>query len=394
MITDHKELFEYARNLDFKNVKHLSELLKYYNFDYITYTEFLNLYFQNNLLIIDARSENEFNESHIFDSTNFPVLTNQERHNVGLIFKKYSQKAALHLAAEYADPKLSKLNKFLKKNNASDKTIIVYCWRGGGRSKYLSKLIIDLGFKPLLLQGGFKSFRKSVFDYFYNKNFPYELIEITGSTGTGKTELLKFLQDDFSIIDLEDSAKHYSSLFGFVPYKIQNILPILNQSAFENNVYYSIINSLKTICNPDFFLVESESKKIGNFLIPDNLYNKINNAECIKAECSIENRVRRINKDYFGLNNEGIIEIEKIFISKKRYFRKELSNIVYDYLLKDLKSGNIDSFSETMLTQFYDKKYKDKGKKPLVTINTDDILIAASDIKLFLNTHKLNIVTN
>ncbi|HEY5536364.1 MAG TPA: tRNA 2-selenouridine(34) synthase MnmH [Ignavibacteria bacterium] len=385
-ITNDKELFEYIRNIDTGNIPVLSQLLEKYNFSYITYKEFLNLYVcKNNLLIIDARSEKEYNESHVYNALNFPVFSDPERHNVGLIYKKYSQKAALYLAIQYADPKINELRNFLFKNNAQKNNIIVYCWRGGGRSKYLSKMITDCGYMPLIIRGGFKSFRRTVYDYFYTQDFPYDLIEITGSTGTGKTELLKSISNDFPIIDLEDSAKHYSSLFGFIPYKIKNILPVQNQSAFENNIYSSIMENRKIFYNHSCYIVESESKKIGDFLIPENLYKEINSAKSIKLECGIENRVKRIKENYFGVNNEGIAEIEKIFKLKERYFRKELSNKIYEYLLIELIKGNIDCFSETMLLQIYDKKYKDKGKEPLLIINSDDIRIAASDLKDFLN---------
>jgi tRNA 2-selenouridine synthase len=385
-ITNDKELFEYIRNIDIRNIPVLSKLLEKYNFSYITYEEFLNLYVcKNNLLIIDARSEKEFNESHISDAINFPVLSDRERHNVGLIYKKYSQKAAFYLATQYADPKINEFRNFLLKNNARKNNIIVYCWKGGGRSKYLSKMIMDCGYIPLIIRGGFKSSRRTVYDYFYYQDFPYDLIEITGCTGTGKTELLKSIIDYYPIIDLEDSAKHYSSLFGFIPYKIKNISPVQNQSAFENNIHNSIMENRKKYHNHSCYIVESESKKIGDFLIPDNLYKKINSAKCIKLECSIENRVKRINENYFGVNNEGISEIEKIFKLKERYFRKELSNKIYEYLLIELIKGNIDCFSETMLLQFYDKKYKDKGKEPLLIINSNDIRIAASDLRDFLN---------
>jgi tRNA 2-selenouridine synthase len=385
-ITNDKELFEYIRNIDIRNIPVLSKLLEKYNFSYITYEEFLNLYVcKNNLLIIDARSDKEFIESHISDAINFPVLSDRERHNVGLIYKKYSQKAAFYLATQYADPKINEFRNFLLKNNARKNNIIVYCWKGGGRSKYLSKMIMDCGYIPLIIRGGFKSSRRTVYDYFYYQDFPYDLIEITGCTGTGKTELLKSIIDYYPIIDLEDSAKHYSSLFGFIPYKIKNISPVQNQSAFENNIHNSIMENRKKYHNHSCYIVESESKKIGDFLIPDNLYKKINSAKCIKLECSIENRVKRINENYFGVNNEGISEIEKIFKLKERYFRKELSNKIYEYLLIELIKGNIDCFSETMLLQFYDKKYKDKGKEPLLIINSNDIRIAASDLRDFLN---------
>ena len=380
-----RDLFDYVRTIDVNSFPPLSKILDKYEFKYISFQDLLkHIIEKENILLIDSRSENEYNESHIFETLNFPVLSNHERHNVGLIYKKYSKKAALYLAIEYANPKIKSLERFLIENQASDKQIIIYCWRGGGRSKYLAKLVYDCGFSPVLIQGGFKSFRKTVFDYFNQKKFPYQLIELTGLTGSGKTELLNSVSNYFPIIDLEDSAKHFSSLFGFIPYKISNIEPVTNQSAFENNIYISIINVIKKFGHPEYFLIESESKKIGNFLIPENLFEKMVSAKCIKIECSLENRVLRIYKNYFGKNDSGIIEIIKIFKLKERYFRKELSNKIYDYLIIELQKGNTKSFIETMLIDFYDKKYKDKGKQPILILNTDSIEIATEKLSSFL----------
>jgi tRNA 2-selenouridine synthase len=388
MIKKDKELFDYIRKLDVLRTPLLSEILKKYNFYYLEFQDFLSLFINNNnILLVDARSEKEYKESHIFNALNFPILSNQERHNVGLIYKKYSQKAALHLALEYANPKYKSLEKFLLNNEASEKQIIIYCWRGGGRSRYLAKMINDIGYKPVLIQQGFKSFRKTVFNYFYVQKFPYNLIELTGLTGSGKTELLTSVKEYFPIIDLEDSAKHYSSLFGLIPFKIASVEPVFNQSAFENNIYYSIINGIKKFVDPKYFLVESESKKIGNFIIPDYFYESIITAISVKIECSLENRINRIHKTYFA-NNLGIIETEKIFKLKERYFRKELSNKIYDYLILELKKENAVSFISTMLTEFYDKKYKDKGKHHELEINTDDFEYAKEIIKSYLYKYK------
>jgi tRNA 2-selenouridine synthase len=385
MINNDKKLFEYARTIDVSFIPLLSNILDKYELKYINFNDLLNLFIeQNNILLIDSRSEKEYIESHIFNALNFPVLSNLERHNVGLIYKKYSKKAALYLALEYANPKIKSLKRFLTDNLASEKQIIIYCWRGGGRSKYLAKMVYDCGFSPVLVQGGFKSFRKAVFDYFNQEKFPHHLIELTGLTGSGKTELLNSVNNYFPVLDLEDCAKHFSSLFGFIPYKISNIEPVTNQSAFENNIYISIINGINKFGQPKYFLIESESKKIGNFLIPVNLYQEMLSAKCIKIECSLDNRVQRIYQNYFGKNDSGLIEIIKIFKLKERYFRKELSNKIYDYLIIELRKGNTKRFIETMLIDFYDKKYKDKGKQPILILNTDIIEIATEKLSSFL----------
>jgi len=385
ILIETKALFDYVRTFNLDDIPDLNQMLSGYSFSYISIEDLLEkISFRKNILILDARSENEYEETHIPEAKNFPVLKNRQRHNTGLIYTKFSQRAAVKLAAEYADPKLPDLKKFLAENRAGSKDIFVYCWRGGGRSKYLAKMIFDCGYKPVILTGGIKSYRKKVVEFF-EKDFEFNLIELTGLTGTGKTELLNEVSNEFPVIDLEKSARHYSSLFGFVPYKIRNFKPVKNQSAFENDIFAQILTQLDKLKNHNFFLIESESKKVGDFYIPQNIYLKMLEAVSINLYRNIEVRIKHIINDYFGSGDMGIIEMEKIFIQKERIFRRELSNIIYENLLQNLRDGNTYLFTKGMIYEYYDKKYKDKGKSPHAKICTDEIQKAGKELIKCLN---------
>lgn len=379
------ELFEYVRKYDVSSQSSLKDVLQSYKIDSIEINQlFGEIKSGNDFLLLDARSEKENNESSIPFSKNFPVLNNEERHNVGLIYKKYSTDAALKLAMEYADPKAELLGKFLRDNNAEEKRIIIHCWRGGGRSKYLAKMITDLGFAALILTGGMKSYRGAVNEFFGTKPFPYKLLEVSGITGSGKTELLNLMKDEFPVIDLELAARHYSSLFGFVPYKIKNFNPVTNQSAFENNIFGQIISAERKFGKIDYFLVESESKKVGDFIIPQSLFEKINTAQSVKVISSLDRRISRINKDYFEDDLRGIPEMNKILTDKARFFRQEMSNAVYETLLESLNKKDIYTFTRIMMESYYDLKYKDKGKTPLKEIYIDNSAEAVKNFAEFL----------
>jgi len=380
-----KELFEFIRTIDTKDIPSLKTILSSYTLEKISVDQLLVSlkYSGEKTLLIDARSEKEFDESSLPYSKNFPVLNNFERHNVGLIYKKYSQSSALWLAMQYANPKVESLKQCLSQNEADKKTIYVYCWRGGGRSGYLSKMIIDLGYKPIVLIGGQKSFRKCVNNFFSRKTFPNELLELSGLTGSGKSELLQSVSDELPIIDLEFSAKHYSSLLGHIPYEIRNFKPVQGQSAFENDIYSQIyLNSIHSTHSKHsaLYLIESESKKVGDFEIPKMLYEKLITAPTIKIISLLENRVKRIVKDYFGDNLNGIEPMKKIMLEKDKFFRQQVSNKVYDELILLLDQKRVKEFTEIMIVEYYDKKYKDKGKKPLAKISTDDIDIAKTEV--------------
>lgn len=387
------ELFELVRKADVSGIKDLNTILSGFELSKTDVTSLLNKLKLNpgKVLLIDARSEKEFLESAIPCAVNFPVLNTSERHNVGLIYKNYSQTSALWLAMNYANPKAESLVNFLANNNAAEKEIIVYCWRGGGRSRYLSKMISDAGFKPTAVTGGFKAYRQNVNDFFSQKMFPGNLLELSGLTGCGKSELLNSVSDELPVIDLEFSAKHFSSLLGHIPYEIKNFNPVSNQSAFENDVYSQIIlNSKKS---PDFktkhvtYLIESESRRIGRMEMPELIYNTLQNSPSVKIVCSLENRISRIVRDYFNQDLRGIEPMIKIMTDKEKFFRQQLSSKVFDELILLLRKGKVNEFTEIMIVSYYDKKYRDKGKTPIAVISTDDIKEAGKNIKEIYENH-------
>jgi len=376
-----KELFDYVRTLDTRNNLPLKEILSPYNTDKICITDLLDEFKSSkNILLIDARSESEFAESSLPASVNFPVLNNFERHNVGLVYKKYSQIAALRLAMEYADPKNDNLQNFLNTNRAQEKKIYVYCWRGGGRSGYLSKMITDLGFKPVILTGGYKSYRQNVNSFFAQSPFPYSLLELSGLTGCGKTELLENLSSELPVINLESAALHFSSLLGHIPYQIRNVSPVPNQSAFESNLYSQVYLNLLYNSNSSPFLIESESKRVGKFEIPKFLFEKLQTAPTVKIICSLEIRCKRIVRDYFGQDLRGVAPMINILNEKERFFKQQLSNNTFNELLILLNAGKVIEFTEIMIREYYDKKYKEKNKMSIGEISTDNMDLAVKEL--------------
>ena len=141
-----EDLFKYVRTFNLDVIPTLQSIIAKYKWEIININRLLDiLKNENNFLLIDTRSEKEFEISSIPFSINFPVLSTGERHFVGLIYKTYSKKAALKLALEYAEPKIESLKLFLQKNKAIKKNLIVNCWHGGGRRSYLAKMVGDLG---------------------------------------------------------------------------------------------------------------------------------------------------------------------------------------------------------------------------------------------------------
>ncbi|MGB9696897.1 MAG: tRNA 2-selenouridine(34) synthase MnmH [Ignavibacteria bacterium] len=382
-----RELFAYVRQYNLENVKDLTSLIPEYVLEYISIEEIIEKIKKQELdfILLDARSEKEYEETHIPYALNFPVLSNIERHNVGLVYARYDQRAALLLAKEYADFKINDLDRFLKNHNVDKQVVYIYCWRGGGRSKYLAKMVIDCGYKVKIIHGGIKSFRQLVNKFNSINPFPYNLIEISGLTGVGKTRILRSINKKLATIDLEHSARHFSSLFGYVPYKIRYQQPVYSQTAFENNIFSEILINYSRYQKYPFYLIESESKKVGNFLLPENLYYKLLNALSINIYANIEVRVSFLKEDYF-INDEGRLEMLKIFLEKERFFKQEVGGKLYNELLSNLEENKIDSFIEKMLINYYDVKYRKKQKTPILEVENDLQLSAADEIISFLTT--------
>ncbi|MBS1517663.1 MAG: tRNA 2-selenouridine(34) synthase MnmH [Bacteroidetes bacterium] len=381
-----KEIFDWVTANDVGDSLSVKDILNDHQPEKITIDELLSCLrvYPEKILLIDARSENEFRESSIPHSKNFPVLTNEERHNVGFIYKKYSQSAAVRLALNYAGPKSEDLSKFLSDNNAPEKKIIVYCWRGGGRSAYLSKMISDLGFNTATLISGFKSFRNAVNIFFSSEPFEYGLLEISGLTGCGKTDLIKSVQNKLPVIDLENAAKHFSSLLGRIPYEIRGIPEVSGQSEFENNIFSGIKLNGSEISVFDYpllpFLIESESKRVGKFDVPEKLYAKMEISPSVKITGSLEKRVERIVKDYFSDKEKGTGLMLELFRNKGNFFKQQLSNKIFDELIELLNQGKVFEFTEIMIRDYYDKRYREKKKNPGLIINSDDMIKASEEL--------------
>ncbi|MBK8982824.1 MAG: hypothetical protein IPM38_11020 [Ignavibacteria bacterium] len=248
-------------------------------------------------------------------------------------------------------------------------------------------MISDLGYRSKVISGGIKSFRKEVNKTLTAETFTFDLIEISGLTGCGKTDLLKSVSDKLPVIDLENAAKHFSSLLGHIPYEIKGIKKVSGQTEFENNIYAQIRlnNSEYSVHdNPVYpFLIESESKRVGKFNVPENIYRKMEAAKTVKLTGSLEHRINRIIKDYFSDRDEGVKLMLELFHTKENFFRQQLSKILFDDLILKLETGNVSDFTEIMIKDYYDKRYREKKKIPVREINSDDIEKASAELEEF-----------
>ena len=185
--------------------------------------------------IIDVRAPSEYAEDHLPGAVNLPVLNDNERIEVGKIYRTnpfearklgaqlISSNAAKHLASHLAD-------------KSRDYTPLLYCWRGGMRSNSLAHILRSIGWRARVIDGGYKAFRKFVTEDLEEQlNKPgLSLTVLSGQTGVAKTRLLHTLREQGAqIIDLEGLANHKGSALGS-----QGEQP--TQKAFETGKYNDV----------------------------------------------------------------------------------------------------------------------------------------------------------
>ena len=144
--------------------------------------------------IIDVRSPSAFHEDHIPGAINLPVLSDQERAELGTIYKQVDPFTARKTGAVLTSQNIAQHISTLS-DHGRDWKPLLYCWRGGQRSGSLALVMHEIGWSVTLLQGGYKAYRRHV-QQELNRLLPrLRFIVVAGPTGCGKTDLLRQLQN-------------------------------------------------------------------------------------------------------------------------------------------------------------------------------------------------------
>ena len=93
----------------------------------ISLSEFFDL--RTSIPILDARSEGEFEQSHIPGAQNLPILNNEERIEVGTLYKNEGSEAATLKGFELVGPRFHLIQKEAIQL-FPERKVLLYCWRG------------------------------------------------------------------------------------------------------------------------------------------------------------------------------------------------------------------------------------------------------------------------
>ena len=247
--------------------------------------------------LIDVRSSGEFAKGHIQGAINIPLFTNIERATVGTIYKQVSREQAIEKGYEIVNPKLQEyIDKSL--SVSPDRKAIIHCWRGGMRSQSFATHLSRNGFHEVkTLQGGYKGYRK-LMTLFFSK--PYNLIVLSGYTGTGKTAILHDLARlGEQVIDLEKEANHKGSSFGGIGEAEQPSTEHFHNKLFEQ---VRLLDASKRIW------IEDEGLSIGRVNLPEALFQLMGRAKTIFLDMSSDLRIDRLVSDYTGMGDELLRE--------------------------------------------------------------------------------------
>jgi len=306
---------------------------------------------------LDIRSPIEFHRSHLPGSVNIPLLNDQEREHVGLCYKERGQDSAIALGHQMVSGpvKAQRLNawKAFFHQNPSAK---LFCARGGLRSEIVQDWVRKEGVDCERIEGGYKRIRHTLLTTLPYNLEATELIVLTGYTGSGKTEYGPRIAADrnMKFLDLEKFANHRGSAFGAIG-------PQPSQATFENSISLFLIQS-----RTQKVLVEDESPKLGQLVLPDILREKMKSARRLFLAASLDDRTRQIVQDYVKTPLE---KLPKEFVAERlkqslQKIERQLGGLRTQEcieLLSKAFSNSEDKHSEWvryLLKNYYDPYYR------------------------------------
>ncbi|KIA85066.1 tRNA 2-selenouridine(34) synthase MnmH [Kaistella jeonii] len=303
----------------------------------------VDFYFRHleHIPIIDVRSPGEFAKGHFPSAHNIDLFTDEERAIVGTAYKQESKERAIELGYEFVIPKL---NDFITQSLdvAPEKEVVVHCWRGGMRSNSFADHLLANGFKKVyVIEKGYKAFRNYVLAFFEQD---FDLKVLGGYTGSGKTEILHFLEKKGQqVIDLEGLANHRGSAFGGI-----DLPPQPTTEQFEMNLF----SILRTFNSNQPIWLEDESKMIGNVSIPNAFYFGMIEMPVYFLNVPLEKRIEHLVNTYAHLDPEKLADAISRIVKKLGHDNAKVA-------LEALENKNYYKVVEIVL--FYYDKYYLKG---------------------------------
>jgi tRNA 2-selenouridine synthase len=294
--------------------------------------------------IIDARTEAEYAEDHLPGAVNWPSLNNEERIEVGTLYKQVSPFEARKRGAALVAANIARHIEREVMDKPKSWQPLAYCWRGGQRSGSLALVLGQIGFRVHVIEGGYKAFRTAVLASFPALATRLSYRVICGPTGAGKTRLLRALHDaGAQVLDLEELASHRSSVLGIIPGQ-----PQPTQKRFDTLIW----EKLRSFSPARPVFVESESRKVGNLAVPEPLIEAMRASPCLKLELSDDERVALLLEDY-----DFFVKDRDLFCRRLAALNELRGKALVQAWQDEVQAGRIEPVVRELLLKHYDPGY-------------------------------------
>jgi tRNA 2-selenouridine synthase len=299
--------------------------------------------------LIDVRSPAEYAEDHIPGAINMAVLSNEERATVGTIYVQDSpfrarkigaalifRNAATHIEGPLADKE-------------GGWRPLVYCWRGGQRSGSFAYLLREIGWRAETVAGGWQAYRRLVHTALYDGTLPHRVILLDGYTGTAKTDLLpRLAARGVQVIDLEGLANHRGSLLGARPGGQPG------QKGWES----ALAGQLATLDPARPVVLEAESNKVGDLLIPPALWAAMKSAPRVEIAAPLPARAAYLTEAYRDLWTDA-----DRLSGKLNQLDRLRGRETVDRWLALLHEGRMTELAAALMAEHYDPSYAKSRQK-------------------------------
>ena len=315
------------------------------------------------------RSPSEFAEDHVPGAVNLPVLNDAERAEVGTLYARDSF-AARRLGAALVSANIAAHLGGWCAGQPRHWRPLVYCWRGGQRSRSFALVLREIGWKATLLEGGWRAYRRQVVDDLPSLAAARRFHVLTGLTGVGKTRLLQWLAArGENVLDLEQLARHRGSLLGREPDH-----PQPTQKYFESLV----CDALHRTDPARPVWVEAESRRVGRLLIPTPVWHGMMGGEVTEVSTPLEARVDALLEDYAHFQREPAALLALLPTLIGRHSRAQV-----DAWAAQVRAGAWRELVRSLLAVHYDPGYRDAVAFPaparrLVLASADDAGLGAA----------------
>ena len=293
---------------------------------------------------IDVRSPSEFAEDHIPGAINHPVLSDAERARIGTMYTQESPFAARRIGAAIVSRNIAAMLEGPFADKPRDWAPLVYCWRGGQRSRSLAHILREVGWRAVRLTGGYRAYRRHVRALLATLPARFRFEVVCGLTGSGKSRLIEALAaQGAQVLDLERIARHRGSLLGDLPDQSQP-----PQKLFDS----ALAAALEGFDPARPVYVESESKRIGSVEIPDTLLIVMRASPCIRIEASAAQRVALLKEEYAHFLADPAVLAARLAPLVALHGKSRLA-----HWNEQAVAGDWDALVAELLAEHYDPSY-------------------------------------